>query len=487
MSSHREAPEISKDPVADSTDLYAFVSPDRPDSVTIIANYIPLEAPAGGPNFYEFGDDVIYQIKIDNDGDGRVDIPYEFIFTTTVAEPEHVPLQRRADPDARRRQLEPPQFYKVVRTDVRKGNKRAGAGQRPRLPAVQHRPAVDARLRRHSPTAAIHDLPGDAQGVRRAAGRGLLRRPRLHLRPRHPASGAEAAQPLRARVRAGARRIGAGRQHDLSVNVHTIALQVPDDRPHPRRQGADRSRQPEVRGRHLDGGQAPQGGRAPRRPHRRGPQPSPWSRGRSSRCRASATRLFNEVLVPMTRKDYWNLQPPYNDSEFADGVAHPELAALLPVLYPGVFPNLAALERSRASPAPTCWPSSSRASRRASCPASRTSWPPRRPTCCASTWPSRRRRRPTTSASSAATRPASPTGGGSSTTWSPSSYGPSPAPPTRSSTRRSRPMPPCPPSTRASRRAPTDLKAKGTENYLDAFPYLGEPYQRLLDAGGTPA
>src|SRR5919204_381620 len=51
VSSHREAPEISKDPVADSTDVYAFVSPDRPDTVTIISNYIPLEGPAGTPNY----------------------------------------------------------------------------------------------------------------------------------------------------------------------------------------------------------------------------------------------------------------------------------------------------------------------------------------------------------------------------------------------------------------------------------------------------
>src|SRR5450432_1815513 len=70
MSSHREAPEISKDPVADSTDLYAFVSPDAPDTVTIIANYVPLQGPAGGPNFYEFGNDVLYTINIDNDNDG---------------------------------------------------------------------------------------------------------------------------------------------------------------------------------------------------------------------------------------------------------------------------------------------------------------------------------------------------------------------------------------------------------------------------------
>src|ERR1039458_1998783 len=84
MSSHREAPEISKDPVADSTDLYAFVSPDKPDTVTIIANYIPLESPASGPNFFEFGDDVTYYLYVDNDGDGKPEITYSFVFTTMI-------------------------------------------------------------------------------------------------------------------------------------------------------------------------------------------------------------------------------------------------------------------------------------------------------------------------------------------------------------------------------------------------------------------
>src|SRR5579872_829450 len=86
MSSHREAPEISKDPVADSTDLYAFVSPDRPDTVTLISNYIP-EGPAGGPNFYEFGDDVLYEIHIDNDGDALADVTFQFRFQTVVHNP----------------------------------------------------------------------------------------------------------------------------------------------------------------------------------------------------------------------------------------------------------------------------------------------------------------------------------------------------------------------------------------------------------------
>src|SRR5271170_377293 len=88
MSSHREAPGISKDPVADSSDVYAFVSPDKPDTVTLIANYVPLQGPAGGPNFYEFGDDVLYLIHIDNNGDGVADMTYSFKFTTHVGDPE---------------------------------------------------------------------------------------------------------------------------------------------------------------------------------------------------------------------------------------------------------------------------------------------------------------------------------------------------------------------------------------------------------------
>ena len=87
MSSHREAPEISKDPVADNTDIYAFVSPDRPDTVTLIANYIPLEEPDGGPNFYEFGDDVLYEIHVDNDGDGGSNVAFQFRFQTQVRNP----------------------------------------------------------------------------------------------------------------------------------------------------------------------------------------------------------------------------------------------------------------------------------------------------------------------------------------------------------------------------------------------------------------
>jgi hypothetical protein len=86
-SSHREAPLISQDPAADATDLYAFVSPDAPDTVTLIANYYPMQDPAGFPNFYRFGDDVTYRINIDNNGDAVEDVFYQWTFDTEIANP----------------------------------------------------------------------------------------------------------------------------------------------------------------------------------------------------------------------------------------------------------------------------------------------------------------------------------------------------------------------------------------------------------------
>ncbi|MGH3326340.1 MAG: DUF4331 domain-containing protein [Streptomycetales bacterium] len=81
-SSHREAPLILNDPQADNTDLYTFVSPNKPDTVTMIANWVPFEEPAGGPNFYPFSDSARYNIKIDNDGDAEPDITYRWVFQT---------------------------------------------------------------------------------------------------------------------------------------------------------------------------------------------------------------------------------------------------------------------------------------------------------------------------------------------------------------------------------------------------------------------
>src|SRR6476661_7895409 len=82
-SSHREAPLIANDPLADNTDLYAFRSPDDTNTVTIIANYIPFELPQGGPNYASFGENIRYEIHIKNEDSSATgdDITYRFTFS----------------------------------------------------------------------------------------------------------------------------------------------------------------------------------------------------------------------------------------------------------------------------------------------------------------------------------------------------------------------------------------------------------------------
>ena len=156
-SSHREAPLISEDPVADNTDVYAFVSPDRPDTVTIVANYIPLEEPAGGPNFHAFGEGVLYELKVDNTGDGAEDISYQFRFRTETRNPDTFlyntgPINTLSDTDWNR-----PQYYSVTRVD--------GKGKGTLLASNLPTPPVNIGPR-STPNygslmaAAVSDLPG---------------------------------------------------------------------------------------------------------------------------------------------------------------------------------------------------------------------------------------------------------------------------------------------------------------------------------------
>ena len=287
MSSHREAPEISKDPVADSTDVYAFVSPDRPDTVTILTNYIPLEDPAGGPNFFEFGDDVLYRINIDNDQDGSPELIYEFTFTTVNTNPNTFlyntgPIDRNDSPNFNRRQ------YMDVH-EIRNGRRRQIGDHLLSPPCnvgIRSTPNYAALA-----DAAIYDV-GD--GIRVFAGQRLdgfyvdlgsvfdlaALRPfqNLHLIPTAATAGVNALR---------------------SFNVHTLAIQIPitkltaDGKAPTRPAGGERHH------RCLGLRLAPQGDVARRDPHGR---PS----GRTSRCSRLGNPLFNEVLVPIERKDEWN-------------------------------------------------------------------------------------------------------------------------------------------------------------------------------------
>jgi Domain of unknown function (DUF4331) len=325
MSSHREAPEISKDPVADNTDVYAFVSPDKPDSVTLIANYIPLEDPAGGPNFFQFGDDVLYEIYVDNNGDGVADVTYQFRFSTTIKNPNSFlynvgPIQSLNDNNWNLRQS-----YSVTRVRKMQGMdetvtlgkdipcppSRIGPRSTPNYPALAN--------------AAIMTL-GNAKvfaGQREEAffvdlgsifDLGTLRPfQNLHLIPTAAAM---------------------GRDGTKGFNVHTIALQVPktdltadgsnpSDAASPRSvigvwAAASRQKSTVRNGKTMAAG--------------------PWVQ--VSRL---ANPLINEVIIPLGKKDGWNQQQPKDDAQFLSHYQDPELQNLLPVLYPNVFPKLGAL------------------------------------------------------------------------------------------------------------------------------------------------
>jgi hypothetical protein len=122
-SSHREAPLTAQDPMADNTDVYAWRNADEPDKVTLIANFIPLQKPDGGPNFYSFDPNVVYEIHVDNNGDAAEDITFQWRFTTEVRSPGTFLYNTGAvtsldDPDLNVRQ-----FYRLTRID---GPRRTG-------------------------------------------------------------------------------------------------------------------------------------------------------------------------------------------------------------------------------------------------------------------------------------------------------------------------------------------------------------------------
>ena len=326
MSSHREAPAISKDPVADNTDLYAFVDPNDSGKVTILANFIPLEEPAGGPNFFTFGDDVLYEILIDNNGDGIEDVVYQFRFRTELQDPNTFLYNKGPIASLTSTSWNMRQPYSVTRVV---GPRRTGTattlGTNLATPPVRIGPRSTPNYEALA-DAAIQSLSG---GVKVFAGQreegfnvdlgsifdlGTLRPfQNLHL----------ISTPA-----------AAGKDDSKGFNVHTIALQVPKtdltrggiDPTDPAVSAsvvgiwASASRQ---RALVLAGAPAHAG---------------PWTQ--VSRL---GNPLINEVLIPLGKKDLWNATEAKDDAQYLSYYTDPELQKLLPFLYPGVFPNLEAL------------------------------------------------------------------------------------------------------------------------------------------------
>ena len=324
MSSHREAPEISKDPVADSTDVYAFVSPDKPGTVTLIANYIPLQGPAGGPNFYEFGDDVLYEIHVDNNGDGQADLSYQFRFTTTVRDPDTFlyntgPIESLSSANWNRVQT-----YSV---GVVKGGSFIGLGRGLACPPCNIGPLSTPDYPSLA-AAAVHSLGGGISvfAGQRAEGFYVDLGAIFDLGNLRPFENLHAQFGLN--VFSGP---AAGVNATNHLNVHSIALQVPASAltvsGHPTIGVWTTASRQRVTLWDADQGQN-------------------VSSGPFRQVSRLGNPLFNEVIVPLGKKDLWNSLPPDDDKQFAGYVTAPGLASLLPGLYPGVFPNLAALVSS---------------------------------------------------------------------------------------------------------------------------------------------
>jgi hypothetical protein len=345
MSSHREAPSISQDPVADNADTYAFVSPDDPSTVTIITNYVPLQGPPGGPNFFEFGDDVLYSIYIDNDGDALPEITYQFRFNTTLRNEDTFlyntgPIDSLDSPNWNKRQ-----FYDVS-------------------VILGHGPGMNGKKQHH-----------EMDGKGKVIGKNLACPP-CNIGPRSTpnydnlAGQANHHLPSGEWVFAGQRNDGffvdLGAIFDLgdirelntvhlipsatgtsvdplkTLNIHTIAIKVPISML--TRDGSvpsDPLAAMSVLG--IWGGASRRKVQV-RDDHGNGTKGSgPWVQ--VSRL---GNPLFNEVVVPVGDKDRWNAVDPIDDDDFEKYVNQPELSKLLPVLYPGAFPHLAAYTKNRA-------------------------------------------------------------------------------------------------------------------------------------------
>ena len=317
-SSHREAPLISEDPAADNTDTYAFVSPDRPDTVTLVGNWIPLEEPAGGPNFNKFGDDVKYTLNVDNDGDAVDDIVYEFRFRTSIRNQNTFlyntgPITSLNDPDFNIRQS-----YSIAK--VENGHRHmvaSGLATPPVNIGPRSTPNYEALA-----ASAVANLRG---GGKVFAGQrddpfyvdlgsvfdllGLRPFNQAHLIKQPTAKGVD----------------GVG-----GFNTHSIVLQVPISELTRDHQPLSGPKDPDA----VIGVYAGSERRQVKVLSSKGNQPRTF--GRWVRVSRLGMPLVNEVVIPLGRKDRFNASDPRDDAKFGQFVLDPEPARLIPVLYPGV-------------------------------------------------------------------------------------------------------------------------------------------------------
>jgi hypothetical protein len=348
MSSHREAPESSKDPAADSTDVYAFVSPDNPSTVTLIANYIPFESPDSGPNFYEFADDVQYDINVDNNGDGLPDITFRFRFTTaeTAAASSYFLYntgQITAPSGGTYPNWSRPQTYTLTRIDYGHGRAATSTvlGTDLIVPPCNIGPLSTPNYETALAAPALQSVSKSGYSAtvfagQRAEGFYVDLGAVFDLGNLRPFQKDRSSSPFTSAAM--------GVNSTDRVNVHSLALQVPI---------AQLTSTKSVPSSPTAAGAVIGVWTAASRQKVRiygGHNGETVSSGPFVQVSRLGNPLVNELIIPMAKKDLFNSQPPVNDKQFATYFANPGLAQLLPALYDGVFPNLAAYNSANQPP-----------------------------------------------------------------------------------------------------------------------------------------
>jgi hypothetical protein len=315
-SSHREAPNTAQDPTADDTDVYAFTANDAPGSLTVVANWIPFEDPAGGPNFYNFDPKAHYYVNVDNTGDGAYDLRYQFAFKTTVVNKNSFAyatptVESLTDPHLNVRQT-----YTITREVYKKGKKKS------QKVIARDLPVVPSNI---GPKTMPHYDQLAQQGIQTLPGGG-----KVFAGQRDDPFFVDLGQTfdsINFRPGVGTGNQGGGKDDLAGYNVNSIVLQIPD---------AQVTRD----GKAVSGPSAPNAvigvwsSTERKRFQVTNDVSGKGSRGGWVQVSRLGNPLVNEVVIPIGKKDQFNRTQPKDDAKnYGQYVVNPELAKLMNALF----------------------------------------------------------------------------------------------------------------------------------------------------------
>ena len=312
-SSHREAPNTAADPTADNTDVYAFKTAEARNRVNLVANWIPFEDPAGGPNFYNFDPRARYYINVDNTGDGRYDVRYRFEFKTRVLNRNSFAAATPTVDSLRDPNLNVRQSYTLTREQYN----RRGALTRSRV-VGRNLPVVPSNI--GPKTMPDYDKLA-RQGIKQIKGGG-----KVFAGQRDDPFFVDLGATFDSiNFRSGTGNQGGGKDDLAGYNTNSVVLQVPDA--HVTRNNKS-----------VTGPSASNAvigvWSSTERQRLQVTSGSGRGKGRFVQVSRLGNPLVNEVIIPLGQKDKFNRTQPQDDAKnYGKYVVKPELARLMNALF----------------------------------------------------------------------------------------------------------------------------------------------------------